>query len=316
MMPVLYAGRDYLVRYNRANDERLVVVVFEPWSHAPTLDGAFFGEAFFASRCINAIGVKTASNDWFQSEEMPDVIAAILNATPGVKRVGYGGSMGAFACINFADDLDLRTVIALGPQYSVDPEKVPFDTRWRDEAAKITFRHDKIDRIRPIANGYLLFDPTTVDARHAGIILKRHGLTPLKLYFSGHQPLTLLLQTHLLDSTLLGMIHRRFDRRSFTLALRRRRRQSAWLWHNVSTTLKVRGGLVAALAAARTAKQCNADDPFPIDANLAELLVLSGHFEEGSALLAAYVDHPDHGAFARWQTVDWRQRFAGRDAVR
>ncbi|MDX2290696.1 MULTISPECIES: hypothetical protein, partial [Streptomyces] len=144
---ILHRGPRYIVRHLRCNDDPWVCVSFEYWKPEPTLEGEFSGEGFFRHRGLNAIGFMAATNDWFQDDEIVDAIGAARHASEGCTRIGYGGSMGGFATINFYHDLGLSGGIAIIPQFSIDQARAPYETRWRGEAAAITFTHDKIDRI-------------------------------------------------------------------------------------------------------------------------------------------------------------------------
>ena len=150
---ILHRGERYAVRYLKCNDRPFAVICFEYWLPQPSLDAEFAAERFFAHRGMNAVGLLAAENDWFQHDEIEPALATIRAALPDHELVGYGGSMGGYASINFADTLRLSRVIAVCPQYSIDPARAPYETRWPAEAARIAasggFRHDRIDQVTP-----------------------------------------------------------------------------------------------------------------------------------------------------------------------
>ena len=141
-MATLFTGARYQVRYNRLDDTPLTIVVFHPWSDPPTLEGEFFAEEFMRRHGLNAIGIKSVRNDWFQDPEMEAVIAVIRDTTRGAHLVGYGGSMGGYAAINYSAAIGLAAVIAISPQFSPDPAKTPFETRWQPECTGPPFDND------------------------------------------------------------------------------------------------------------------------------------------------------------------------------
>lgn len=113
---ILHHGRHYIVRHFDAAPDDDVIINFEYWRPTPTLQGEFSGEGFFRHRGMSAIGVMAAENDWYQQDEILDVIAAIRAAVPGRRLIGYGGSMGGYGVINFADLLGLQSLVAVIPQ--------------------------------------------------------------------------------------------------------------------------------------------------------------------------------------------------------
>lgn len=306
---ILHESPDYVVRFNRVSDEPISIITFHPWTESPALDGPFFGETFFLRRGINAIGIKPARNDWYQGAAMANVIAAIRDATPDMRLVGYGGSMGAYAVINFANDLGLDDLLAIGPQFSIDPAAVPFETRWLTEARGLRFRADKIGGISRTRKGWIVFDPRTVDGRHAALILARHEFTPIRICFADHHPLTVLRETGLLEPLLSDLIHDRLDRREFVRSLRARRRDSPWVWLQCSRHLRDRGAPTRALRAVEIAKSLRGkDDGFPFDFQHAGLLAEADELEAALALIAPYRDDARHGDTARVLVGEWRTR--------
>jgi hypothetical protein len=310
-MPILHQCADYLVRYNPAGNTDVAVVTFDPWSPEPGLTGEFFAETFFLRRSISAIGIKPARNDWYLGSAMTQVVQAIREATRGMRLVGYGGSMGGFGVINFAQDLNLADLLAIGPQFSIDPAKAPFETRWTREAQELTFENDRIARIPPIRKGWVVYDPTTDDARHANLIRQYHDLTPIRLYFADHHPLAILQQTGLREQLLLDLAANRLDRSHFVQELRRRRRQSSWYWLYLSKELQSRGMLEAAFRAIEAAKAVpNTGRWFPLDVQHATLHQQSGQRDAAVALIEPYLAEEPHAAAARWLLNEWQAQAA------
>ena len=304
-MPILHECSNYLVRYNRPSKDDVAVVAFSPWSHSPSLEGDFFGEPFFRNRGINAIGIKAARNDWYQGAAMDEVIQTIRLATRGMRLVGYGGSMGGYAVINFSEDLHLDAVLSIGPQFSINPAKVPFETRWLGEAREVVFRNDKIDRIARIHRGWVVYDPTTTDARHFQLIQPHHNLIPIHVYFADHHPYIVLRQTGLIEPLLLDLVHDRVDQKRFVGLLRQKRRSSEWVWLHLSKLLQARGNLGGALRAIEFGKGLQGTYRFQLDVQHAELLIRSGDRDAAMAMIVPYIDDTDHGREAHWRIRNW-----------
>lgn len=71
------------------------------------------------------------------------------------KVVTIGNSMGGFGAIYFASRLpNCRTAVAFVPQFSVDPEIVPGETRWKEHRARLSawpVRHAMVDANSEVA---------------------------------------------------------------------------------------------------------------------------------------------------------------------
>ncbi len=293
---VLHRGERYAVRLLKCNDRPFAVVCFEYWLPRPSLDAEFAAERFFAHRGINAVGVLAAENDWFQHDEITVALDAIRTALPDHELVGYGGSMGGYASINFADVLRLSRVIAVCPQYSIDPARAPYETRWPAEAARIAadggFRHDRIDRVTPPVQGWIIYDPAGVDSQHAAAIRRRHGLVEIPVRFARHQEMRLLQQADLFTPMLLDMIEGRFDAQAFARSLRSGRRRSAAFWIAMSAALLAHRRPEAALRAVRHARALPHPEPAEIDLQEAQALAACGDIARARQLAASWAGDP------------------------
>jgi hypothetical protein len=311
---VIHHGQRYRAVHCQVSDDPLVVVNFEFWWPAPSREPPPTAQEFFTARGINFVGVRGARNDWFQHDEILEVLEAVRAATPGGRRVGYGGSMGGYAVINFAQDLGLDSLVAVCPQFSIDPRKAPFEPRWRDEAAAIAFRHDKIDRIAPIRHGYAIFDPATVDAAHMAMITRRHAITPIRMHFAGHDVLRMLTGAGVAAELLIGLVRDTVDHAGFVRRLRATRATYAPFWLAAAEARARRGHARAALRAIVRAKAQALPDPPRADIAHAIILRQHGRIEEALALLAAHPDVAIADEMRAWQVRHLYARVAGLEA--
>jgi hypothetical protein len=300
---IIHDGEQYRVVHHRVSDSPNVVINFDWWQPAPSREAPSPTADFFVKRRINFISVKPARNDWFQDDEILQAIAAIRTATPGARRIGYGGSMGGYAVINFAADLGLDTMISVCPQFSIDRAKVPFEQRWEPEAASITFRHDRIADIPPIPRGFVLFDPTNVDAKHWHLIARFHNLTPLGIYFAGHHQLAFLNQVGLTAPMLLSIIDNSFDRAAFLRRVRAVRARSNIIWLGAAIGLVRRRAFEPAMQAMRRARQGPLPDPFEADVLEAEILVELGRPAEAADFMTDHLQNPVMMPLAKWHSA-------------
>jgi glycosyltransferase involved in cell wall biosynthesis len=297
---ILHAGSRYRVCYNHVSDAPRTVVCFDPWSGSPCFDGPFFAEEFFRSRAINAIGITPAQNDWYMDAEIEAVLQAIRGATWGHEVTCYGGSMGAYAAINFAPDLQCSRVVALAPQASPDQQKVPFEQRWLQERLNLDCSRDRLGRTGPGVAGYVVYDPCAADdVEHVRLLLAVHDLVAVPIRFSGHHPLAILNETGLTETVLLSMLAGSFERVEFNRRLREQRRLSATYWLNLAEKLADRRGRGAAVAVLRSARRNLAKDSFRLDATCAASLVSLGSLTEAQAILSRWTEDVIYGADAR-----------------
>jgi hypothetical protein len=296
---VLHRGTHYAVRFVHANDRPWAVVCFEYWKPEPTLDGEFSGEGFFRHRGLNAFGVMAAENDWFQRDEIEQALAAIRAAAPGWRLIGYGGSMGGFAAINFAHDLGLASLVAVIPQYSIDAAKAPYEHRWRGEAARLEFAHDKIDRIAPVSGGWVIFDPWCVDGRHVADIQRHHSLGELRVPFGGHAIMLMLQQANVYTDMFTDMLDETFDPHAFRRRWRAARRTSAAFWLGLTQALLRRGNTAGALRAVAQARLLPHPEPAWIDFHEADVRLALGDLAAAQALSTPWAGDPAFGWAAR-----------------
>ena len=139
---------------------------------------------------IDALSVQTAWRDWYVSDRSAALAETLERATCGYADVLCTGfSMGGYAALRYSAACHAKRVMVVSPQYSIDPEVAPFDTK----------RHKKFARLghpmpRPEAHGdttvtgLLLYDPVIgADRAHKDLIVRAFPrLTPLALPHGGH----------------------------------------------------------------------------------------------------------------------------------
>lgn len=311
---ILHRGRRYIVRQLDAAPDDDVIINFEYWRPQPTLEGEFSGEGFFRHRGMSAIGVMAAENDWYQHDEIHEAIAAIREAVPGRRLIGYGGSMGGYGVINFADLLGLHSLVAIIPQYSIDPAKAPYETRWREDAARIDFRNDRIARAPALTRGYLVYDPWCVDGRHARDIQAHHGLSELRLYFGGHDQFRMLQQAGVFTPMLLDMLGGRFDPAAFRRSWRGARRGASAFWLELAAQIAWRGRIGSAHAAFAHAQALGHPEAARFTDVAAAIAQAEAHFaaaalpaaaEAAAPVIGTALPAPEGGQLRRavWQRV-------------
>ncbi len=185
-MDDLYRDRDLAARFRPASDSRRWVVTFDNYGGDRSLTRKGFGEDFLASQGVSAIHVIGAGNHWYQYAGMAAALVAIKDATAGASRViTYGSSMGAYAAVRFAPALGAHGVLALSPQYSIDPAKMPAEYRWQYESDTIAFRDE-------------------IDGAHVARINRDIAIEGIALPYIGHPSTTFLSMNGMLGPTLMA----------------------------------------------------------------------------------------------------------------
>jgi len=263
-----------------AGDGSYVVVTFDSYHEPAGVDRPGFGETFFRTEGITAIHVMSYRNDWFQYAEIVEILRTIGAACAGAERLlAYGSSMGGYAALRFADAIGAHAALALSPQFSLDPRKVPFETRWAPDRRRIRFLPTLDGVILPGPERIFAYDSALeADRRHAELLTAAAPMTAIALPHAGHPVGGFLNDIKLLRPLVLTALDGSFDAARFRRAAHARRTGSAhWLAHLAERQPAWRGALGVALA--RRAADMAPDHPALHDA-LARRLAAVGRFPE------------------------------------
>jgi hypothetical protein len=85
----------------------------------------------------NVIHVMDNDRSWFNAIEEQRIIALIKTDTVHC----IGNSMEAFNAVTFSNLHPVKSVLAFATQYSIHPELVPWETRWKGYANTISKQH-------------------------------------------------------------------------------------------------------------------------------------------------------------------------------
>jgi hypothetical protein len=146
------------------------------------------------------LSITTASNDWFLNADLGPlnrVLADLPARYPVVRAMGF--SMGGYGALLFSRVLAMKEVVLFAPQVALRADLVPFERRWRRDAALIDLALDDLAAVVPdCLRGVVIFDPCYARAErlHARAIqaLAPHiALAPMP--FSGHPPTAVIMGT-------------------------------------------------------------------------------------------------------------------------
>jgi pimeloyl-ACP methyl ester carboxylesterase len=275
---VLFRSDNLMVRKTGNHDSPACVITFDSFTDFRNLERPGFGERFLEQNKIDAIHVISRDNDWYQYPEMPQALAAVRAHIPdGVRAITYGSSMGGYAALRFASSLSARISIAISPQFSLAPSVVPFETRWLNEARRITFRWEGD---RPLADhvGYIFYDPYDMDAQHFALFAETFNVKGIRLPHAGHPAGAYLAETGTISGTILDIIHGTFDPVCLERQVRQQRRRSGQYLYTLSRRVSPRRPQLRRKLS-RMAVEANPSSAAYIS-NLAATLTQLGHVKE------------------------------------
>jgi len=186
---------------------------------------------------FNVIGIMPKQKSWFPESSMRQMFTEIEDLiAPFKTRIGYGGSMGGYAAIKYSNLLDLKRVVALVPQYSINPDDVE-DPRYN------MFFHAELNanmQIQPqdvsAEREYIVvYDPYCPEDRAQYVKLEQvlPHMHTLNLPFTGHDAIAVLASSELLHDFLLHD----FDATYFYKKIRQVKKNSKFYYRKVIENL-------------------------------------------------------------------------------
>ncbi len=283
MPDLLYRSERLEVRRVPAGDGRRQVVTFDSYHEPAGLERPGFGEAFFAHEDVTAIHVMSHGNDWFQYNEMEQVLSMIRETCTTAERLmTYGSSMGGYAALRFAAAVGARSALALSPQFSVNSRRVPFEKRWPADRRRIRFIKALERPIRQVPLMVVAYDcRLDADLRHEIRLGGEVDIEGIPLAFAGHPVGPFLNDVGLLRPLVLSVLDGDFDQEYFrATAYRRKKTSPHWLANVAERHPRAYGN--RAILLARRAVSLAPDHPSLHDA-LARRLSAAGRYEEAIA---------------------------------
>lgn len=179
------------------------------------------------------VGIMPKQKSWFPASSMSallEQLQPILNQYKNI--VGYGGSMGGYAAIKYARSLRMNRVVAMVPQYSINPAEVE-DKRYTDfyDAELNADMRIQTQDIVADCEYIIVYDPYFEnDKEH---YLKIKPLIPqlhtLHLPYTGHDAIAVLANSALLHD----FIERPYDQTYFYKQIRDVKKNSKFYYRSV-----------------------------------------------------------------------------------
>ncbi len=211
---IIYESDNLVALYCRASDaqSKQLVVAFHPLQLAHYMDLPRKGQSRETIRAagLDAIQVVPRGNHWYQYDDIDAMMAEIrLVADRYSDVVAYGQSMGAYGAIHTSALLRPSKVLAICPQFSIDPTRISFDSGYKDLAAEITFIRDDIERnVSSDTEFVIAYDPHLPSDCNHYRGYERHLKTVyrLRMPFCGHGLSEALRKAEMIPSYLIRLI--------------------------------------------------------------------------------------------------------------
>lgn len=256
---LIFDGADIVVRQRLEPESDLLVFCFSARNSAKRnlmtpgeqIQGP--GEAFFVKRQIPVILFTARWNHWWQTPEM-DRLVDLLEAQGTFQRyrsiVTYGMSMGGYGALMYSKRLHASRVIAVAPQYTLDPKRVPGERRWREDRERYRPHYDDMDA-GLISSGQvaLLYDPLfKADRVHVRLIEQHRPVDSIVVPFSSHRVGRMLDDMGILSRLIEQSLRTGVDPIAFRSNVRAHRRAGPLYLSALSRAVFRRGHRTAALA--------------------------------------------------------------------
>jgi len=195
-------------------------------------------------------------NDWYVNADTVALEAALVPLAAEFRRVvATGFSMGGYGVLRFSKTLGIQHALLVSPQFSISPDVVPWDRRYRRDAGAFDPEvGDVASRAKRGMKGVILADPfRPMDIRHAGLIQAAFPKLHLcRLGCGGHPATRALGETGGFSRVQNLLRSGQIDPREITDMHRAARRDSATYWRHLSENAEKRGhGDLAEKAMAR-----------------------------------------------------------------
>lgn len=232
---IIFNSENVRASYSPSKQSSTLVISFTTWHGSPSIDHPGWGAAAVESLALSGLYFTCGGNDWWQYPEMLDALEKAAEIARRYETViVYGASMGGYAAIRFSSYVGATTVLAIAPQYSMRPDRVPFEARWSSEQKGINFCIDE----SPTTSGKIIviYDPANChDRMHVELIRSQIVIDELRLRHSGHTVPDTLNQMKLLKLLLQEVSRGTFSAQKFAQEFRERRSTSSEYLKHLST---------------------------------------------------------------------------------
>lgn len=290
----VYRSENIVARAVPCDDVSRWVVTFDNYGIGHGFDREGFSQKFLYEKGVSTVHIMGRREDWYQYPDMMEAIAAVRSHLAETDRViTYGSSMGGYAALRFADLLGADATLALSPQYSINPKKAPFETRWLQDASRINWLPESEPPLPQAARAVVVYDPATIDKLHTELIAAESKIETIPIWYSGHPAGLVVADAHLLAPLLFDVLNGVENLSHYQSAVRAARGQSSTYLVNLARALPERRASLALTLAERAV----AINPTHVDAlhGLAANLVSASRHDEAIIFYRRAVEAADGG---------------------
>lgn len=189
MKKVLFENNDIRISfYDRGND--IVIISFSPMNYPGKNNNSTWGENLILKVPFSWISIESLKSHWYPVRVLNEVAEFILRVALNFKyRVGYGYSMGGYAVLKYANLLNLTHLLALAPQYSINPKVVGgFNNRYEKNFSEELHLSMEIEACDYAAvRSYIIYDNKfRPDRGHVDLICKNGYPTIISIDYIRH----------------------------------------------------------------------------------------------------------------------------------
>ena len=160
-MSILYQSDVCEVIYHPGGSN-FTLVTFSNRMMRPDSGAVFWGKALVEKLDIDCIGFVARGPNWFPAANVSAAIPQIRQQVGKRRSISYGYSMGAHAALKYGWRLGVEVSLSVAPQFSINPDDVPLDNRYRDHFVPELHSDMAVspsDRVGEGHRAYVIYDP-------------------------------------------------------------------------------------------------------------------------------------------------------------
>ena len=265
---LIYKSENLAALFSPSNEKKgnTLCITFFPFISPQALSTPRKGQSRETIRDagIDAIHVIPIGSDWYQYPDLDKLLNVILTYKGKYDDVVcYGQSMGGYAALHTSSILKPQRVLAICPQYTIDKDKIDFNTGFEKDSNRITFLRDDFESNCDLESDLIIaYDPLFYpDKLHYNLYKKnRNNIYPLRMSFCGHGVSESLYSAGLIPNALISLLLNGKDsirniRNSFRLNRNKVSRYKYLLTSGISNRAAGRGDIQKATQFARKLMQ-------------------------------------------------------------
>lgn len=156
-MSILYENEFIKVIFNKGSSDYLLIT-FSPKGFILKDNNDFYAKNIILNNDINSISIIALQDNWYPNQLMGDTIDIVKNIANNFKVViTYGVSMGGYAAIKYSKVMGATHIIAMMPQWSINPNDLPEKRYLKEYNLSPNFYQDMSIKLEDISGKLYLF---------------------------------------------------------------------------------------------------------------------------------------------------------------